>query len=74
MSSVREGGHKDRYIRFGFEWFERFFKSNGVELIVVNNECTIYGLRKYKKTIVGDACGVLYQTRVVIAILQKWTQ
>ena len=30
--------HKDRFIRFGFEWFERFLKSNGVELIVVNNE------------------------------------
>jgi len=30
--------HKDRFIRFGFEWFERFIKSNGVELIVVNNE------------------------------------
>lgn len=30
--------HRDRFIRFGFEWFERFLQSNGVELIVVNNE------------------------------------
>lgn len=30
--------HKDRFIRFGFDWFERFVKSHGVELIVVNNE------------------------------------
>lgn len=30
--------HRDRFIRFGFEWFERFLKSNGVEIIVVNNE------------------------------------
>ena len=30
--------HKDRLIRFGFEWFETFVKSNGVELIIVNNE------------------------------------
>jgi predicted site-specific integrase-resolvase len=30
--------HKDRFIRFGYVWFERFLKSNGVELIVVNNE------------------------------------
>lgn len=30
--------HKDRFIRFGFEWFEKFLKSNGVELVVVNNE------------------------------------
>lgn len=66
--------HKDRFIRFGYEWFERFLKSNGVEIIIVNNEkaspeqelindlisiihvfsCRIYGLRKYKKQIVGD--------------------
>jgi len=30
--------HKDRFIRFGYEWFERFLKSNGVEIIAVNNE------------------------------------
>lgn len=30
--------HKDRFIRFGYDWFERFLKTNGVEIIVVNNE------------------------------------
>jgi predicted site-specific integrase-resolvase len=30
--------HRDRFMRFGFEWFEKFLKSNGVEIIVVNNE------------------------------------
>ena len=30
--------HKDRFIRFGYDWFEKFLKSNGVEIIVVNNE------------------------------------
>lgn len=30
--------HKDRFIRFGYEWFVRFVKSNGAEIIVVNNE------------------------------------
>lgn len=30
--------HKDRFIRFGYDWFERFLKFNGVEIIVVNNE------------------------------------
>jgi len=30
--------HKDRFIRSGYEWFERFLKSNGVDIIVVNNE------------------------------------
>lgn len=32
--------HKDRFVRFGFDWFERFLKSNGVEIVVVNNEKT----------------------------------
>ena len=30
--------HKDRFIRFGYDWFEKFLKSNGIEIIVVNNE------------------------------------
>lgn len=30
--------HKDRFIRFGYDWFERFLKANGVDIIVVNNE------------------------------------
>lgn len=30
--------HKDRFIRFGYSWFDEFLKSCGVELIVVNNE------------------------------------
>jgi len=30
--------HKDRFIRFGYGWFEQFLKSLGVEIIVVNNE------------------------------------
>jgi excisionase family DNA binding protein len=67
--------HKDRFIRFGYDWFERFLKTRGVEIIVVNNDrvspeqelindlvsiihvfsCRIYGLRKYKKHIEGDA-------------------
>lgn len=32
--------HKDRFIRFCYEWFERFLQNNGVEIIVVNNETT----------------------------------
>lgn len=30
--------HKDRFIRFGFSWFERFLKNYAVTLVVVNNE------------------------------------
>lgn len=30
--------HKDRFIRFGYDWFERFLINLGVEIILVNNE------------------------------------
>lgn len=30
--------HRDRLIRFGFEWFESFMKRHGVQLIIVNDE------------------------------------
>lgn len=30
--------HKDRFTRFGFDWFERFINKCGGEIIVVNNE------------------------------------
>lgn len=30
--------HKDRFIRFGFEWFADLLKSQGVDLVVAHNE------------------------------------
>ena len=30
--------HKDRFIRFGYDWFERFLAKFNVDIIVVNNE------------------------------------
>ena len=30
--------HKDRFIRFGFEWFERFLEKFNVKVVGVNNE------------------------------------
>jgi len=32
--------HKDRFIRFGYEWFEKYVQSQGCEIEVVNNEAT----------------------------------
>ncbi len=29
---------KDRFIRFGYEWFERFLRENGVEIMIAYNE------------------------------------
>lgn len=54
--------HKDRFIRFGFEWFERFNESLSpteelvqdiISILHIFN-CRIYGLRKYKKKIKED--------------------
>jgi predicted site-specific integrase-resolvase len=67
--------HKDRFIRFGYDWFEQFCMKFNTTIMVVNNEelspqeelvqdivsilrvfsCRLYGLRKYKKQIEGDA-------------------
>jgi len=30
--------HKDRFVRFGFEWFERLCQRSGTNILVVNNE------------------------------------
>jgi putative resolvase len=30
--------HKDRLVRFGFPWFERFCAEHGTEILVLNNE------------------------------------
>ena len=30
--------HKDRLVRFGFEWFKRFLEKHHCELIILNNE------------------------------------
>ena len=57
--------HKDRLVRFGFEWFEAFCKRHGAESVVMNAESLspeeemvkdllssrLFGLRRYKKSI-----------------------
>jgi putative resolvase len=30
--------HKDRLVRFGYEWFENFCKTHGTELVVMNHD------------------------------------
>src|SRR4051812_16145192 len=30
--------HKDRLVRFGFEWFEEFCKKHGTKIVVINND------------------------------------
>ena len=31
--------HKDRFVRFGFEWFEKFCNKFNVEIVVVKRHC-----------------------------------
>jgi putative resolvase len=30
--------HKDRFIRFGFEWFEKFCNNYGCNILIINDE------------------------------------
>ncbi|HDR4422959.1 TPA: IS607 family transposase [Bacillus cereus] len=30
--------HKDRFVRFGYDWFEEFLRKMGVGIMIVNNE------------------------------------
>lgn len=61
--------HKDRFVRFGYDWFKKFCMKFNTTIVVVNNEelspqeelvqdivsiLQLYGLRKYKKQIEGD--------------------
>lgn len=39
--------HKDRFLRFGYDWFEKFLLDKGVKITVVNNETPIPRSRTY---------------------------
>ena len=38
ISGRKQAAHRDRFVRFGFDWFERFCKKFNVEIVVVKNE------------------------------------
>ena len=59
--------HKDRFMRFGYEWFERFLKSNGVEIIVVNNEKT-----SPEQELVNDLISIIHVFSCRIYGLRKY--
>jgi len=59
--------HKDRFIRFGFDWFERFLKKCGVEIIVVNNEQL-----SLQEEIVQDIISILHVFSCRIYGLRKY--
>jgi predicted site-specific integrase-resolvase len=59
--------HKDRFIRFGFEWFERFLNKQGVEILVVNNE-----KMSSQEEIVKDIVSILHVFSCKIYGLRKY--
>ena len=59
--------HKDRFIRFGFDWFERFLKSYGVEIIVVNNESV-----SPEQELVNDLISIIHVFSCKIYGLRKY--
>ncbi|NLY42936.1 MAG: IS607 family transposase [Clostridiaceae bacterium] len=59
--------HKDRFVRFGFDWFEKFLKSNGVEIIAVNNEDL-----SPEEELINDLISIIYVFSCRICGLRKY--
>ena len=47
--------YKDRFVRFGFDWFEQFCKDHGTKIIVLNNPDT-----SPEKEIVDDLISIVH--------------
>lgn len=59
--------HKDRFIRFGYDWFERFLGKFNVKIIVVNNE-----LLSPHEELVQDIISILHVFSCRIYGLRKY--
>ena len=59
--------HKDRFIRFGYDWFERFLSKYNVKIIVVNNE-----LLSPKEELAQDIISILHVFSCRIYGLRKY--
>lgn len=59
--------HKDRFIRFGYEWFERFLGKFNVNIIVVNNESL-----SPQEELVQDVISILHVFSCSIYGLRKY--
>lgn len=59
--------HKDRFIRFGYDWFERFLGKFNVKIIVVNNE-----LLSPQEELVQDIISILHIFSCRIYGLRKY--
>jgi len=59
--------HKDRFLRFGFEWFEQFLQSNGTKIIVVNNE-----KMSPEQELINDLMSIIHVFNCIIYGLRKY--
>lgn len=59
--------HKDRFIRFGYSWFEKFLGKYNVEIMVVNNE-----LLSPQEELVQDIISILHVFSCRIYGLRKY--
>ena len=59
--------HKDGFIRFGYDWFERFLSKFNVKIIVVNNE-----LLSPQEELVQDIISILHVFSCRIYGLRKY--
>jgi putative resolvase len=59
--------HKDRFVRFGFEWYERFLEKFNVKIVVVNNESL-----SPSEELVQDVISILHDFSCRIYGLRKY--
>lgn len=59
--------HKDRFVRFGFDWFESFCQKFGTEILVVNNEKT-----SPDRELVDDILSIIHVFSCRLYGLQKY--
>jgi putative resolvase len=59
--------HKDRFVRFGYEWFESFLAKRGVKVLVVNNETL-----SPQQELVEDLVSIMHDFSCRISGLRKY--
>ena len=59
--------HKDRFIRFGFEWFENYCQKFGTKIIILNTE-----EKSYQQELVEDLISIIHVFSCRIYGLRKY--
>jgi len=59
--------YKDRFIRFGYDWFESFCQKHGTEIVVVHNEKT-----SPEKELIDDLISIIHAFSLRIYGLRKY--